>query len=152
MRRDGRLKGSVVILVLGLLMSACIVEPETRFCACPNLETVAPTIDWMGTGQLPEIVDDSSPGSRGLRHRVALHYESTNALGDLAVAVQRLTDAGFRRTDDSNQSFRGEEWLLILGPGGTVEQPLVILFVDITDDERAAEILQPLMDALGTVP
>ncbi len=149
MRRNGRLKGSVLILVLGLLASACIVELETRFCACPNLETVAPTIDWMGTGQLPEIVD-SSPGSRGLRHRVALHYESTNELGDLAVVVQRLTDAGFQRTDDSNQSFRGDEWLVILQ--ASTGDEIVVLFVEITDDERATEILQPLVDALATVP
>ncbi len=150
MRRNGRLKGSLLILVLGLLVSACIVEPETLFCGCPNLETVAPTIDWMGTGQLPEIVD-STAGSRGLRHSVALLYESSDALGDLAVAVQRLTDAGFQRTDDSNQSFRGDEWLVLLKASGTDEQPLVILFVDITDDDRANEILQPFIDALGTV-
>ena len=41
---------------------------------------------------------------------------------------------------------------MLLKASGTDEQPLVVLFVEITDDERAAEILQPLLDALGTVP
>ena len=66
--------------------------------------------------------------------------------------MTRLAEAGFRRTDDSDQSFRGDEWLVLLKASGTDEQPLVVLFVEITDDERAAEILQPLVDALGTVP
>ena len=150
MRRSGRLRGSVVILVLGLAAASCYGEAETSDpCKCPNLEAVAPTIDWLGTGALPEIVD-STVGSDGFPLRVALHYESTNELGDLAVAVQRLTDAGFQRTDDSNQSFRGDQWRVILQ--ASTGDELVVLFVEITDDERAEEILQPLIDALGTVP
>ena len=151
MRRNGRVRGSLLILALGLLVSGCIVEPETRFCACPNLETVAPTIDWMGSGQPPVTVLARSGGDE-FRHSVALHYASSEPLVDLDVAVKRLSDAGFTRSDDSNQSFRGDEWLVLLKASGTVEQPLVILFVEITDDERAEEILQPLIDALGTVP
>ena len=148
MRRNGRLKGSVVILVLGLLMSACFVELETR-CTCPNLEAVAPTIDWVGHGEAPVTLLLRS-GRDGFRHRVNLHYASSQPRVDLDAAVKRLSDAGFRRTDDSDQSFRGEEWLVILQPSTGDE--LVILFVEITDDERAEEILQPLIDALGTVP
>jgi len=83
---------------------------------------------------------------------VDLHYASSDAQGDLEVAVKRLSEAGFQRTDDSNQGFRGEGWLVLLQASRLDEQPLVILFVEITDDQRAKEILQPLIDALGTVP
>ncbi len=149
MRRNGRLKGSLLILVLGLLMSACFVELETRFCTCPNLEAVAPTIDWIGRGEAPVTLLLRS-GRDGFRHRVNLHYASSDELVDLDAAVMRLSDAGFRRTDDSDQSFRGDEWRVILQAGTGDE--LAVLFVEITDDERAEEILQPLIDALGTVP
>ena len=148
MRRNGRLKGSVVILVLGLLVSACFVELQTR-CTCPNLEAVAPTIDWIGRGEAPVTIRPVT-GPGGFRHRVDLHYASSDELVDLDAAVMRLSAAGFRRTDDSDQSFRGEEWRVILQAGTGDE--LVVLFVEITDDERAEEILQPLIDALGTVP
>ena len=149
MRSGARVRISLLVLALGMLLSACIVEPETRFCVCPKLEAVAPTIDWSGMGESPETVNPT-PGLE-FRHRLALLYESSDAIGDLAVAVQRLTDAGFRHTDDSDHSFRGDEWLVLLKASGTAERPLVVLFVEITDDDRANEILRPFVDALGTV-
>ena len=151
MRRSGRVRGSLLVLVLGLLMSACILPGDGDTgdpCKCPNLEAVAPTIDWVGHGEAPVTFLRSS-GRDGFRHRVDLHYASSQPRVDVDVAVKRLSDAGLRRTDDSNQSFRGEEWLVILQPSTGDE--LVVLFVEITDDERAEEILQPLIDALGTV-
>ena len=153
MRSGTRVRISLLVLVLGLgmVLSACIVESETRFCACPKLEALAPTIDWSGTGELAETVD-STVGFDGFRHRVALLYESSDAIGDLAVAVERLTDAGFHRSDDSDHSFRGDEWLVLLKASGTAEQPLVVIFVEIAEDDRANEILQPFIDAFGTVP
>ncbi len=152
MRRNGRLKGSLLILVLGLLVSACILPGDGDTgdpCKCPNLEAVAPTIDWIGRGEAPVTIQPGT-GPGGFRHRVDLHYASSDELVDLDAAVMRLSAAGFRRTDDSDQSFRGEEWRVILQAGTGDE--LVVLFVEITDDERAEEILQPLIDALGTVP
>ncbi len=140
----------LLLLVLVALVSAACFDGETDDpCRCPNLEAVAPTIDWVGHGEAPVTLLLRS-GRDGFRHRVNLHYASSQPRVDLDVAVKRLSDAGFRRTDDSNQSFRGEEWLVILQPSTGDE--LVIIFVEITDDERAEEILQPLIDALGTVP
>ncbi len=152
MRRNGRLKGSLLILVLGLLVSACILPGDGDTgdrCKCPNLEAVAPTIDWIGRGEAPVTIRPTT-GPGGFRHRVDLHYASSDELVDLDAAVMRLSDAGFRRTDDSDQSFRGDEWRVILQAG--TGDGIVILFVEITDDERAEEILQLLIDALGTVP
>ncbi len=106
-------------------------------------------VDWIGRGEAPVTVL-SNFGREGFRHRVDLHYASSDELVDLDAAVMRLSAAGFRRSDDSNQSFRGEEWLVILQ--ASTGDELVVLFVEITDDERAEEILQPLIDALGTVP
>lgn len=156
MRRDGRVGVSLLVLVvvMSLVSAACLVPGDGETddpCRCPNLEAVAPTIDWLGTQGGPDRVS-SNFGREGFRHRVDLHYASSEALVDLELAVTRLAEAGFRRTDDSDQSFRGDEWLVLLKASGTDEQPLVVLFVEITDDERAAEILQPLVDALGTVP
>ena len=154
MRRNGRLKGSLLILVLGLLASACIIPGDGDTgdpCKCPNLEAVAPTIDWVGHGEAPVTLLLGS-GREGFRHRVDLHYASSEPFVDLDVAVKRLSEAGFTRSDDSDQSFRGDEWLVVLQATRRVERSLVILFVEITDDQRANEILQPLIDALGTVP
>ena len=140
----------LLLLVLVALVSAACFDGETDDpCRCPNLEAVAPTIDWVGHGEAPVTIRPGT-GPGGFRHRVDLHYASSDELVDLDAAVMRLSAAGFRRTDDSDQSFRGEEWLVILQAGTGDE--LVVLFVEITDDERAEEILQPLIDALGTVP
>jgi len=54
-------------------------------------------------------------------------------------------------SDDGGDSFRGDEWLVLLKASGTDEQPLVVIFVEISEDDRAMEILQPFIDALGTV-
>ena len=156
MRRDGRVGVSLLVLVvvMSLVSAACLVPGDGETddpCRCPNLEAVAPTIDWIGRGEEPVTVL-SNFGREGFRHRVDLHYASSDELVDLDAAVMRLSAAGFRRTDDGDQSFRADEWLVLLKASGTDEQPLVVLFVEITDDERAAEILQPLLDALGTVP
>ena len=40
---------------------------------------------------------------------------------------------------------------MLLKASGTDEQPLVVIFVEIAEDDRAMEILQPFIDALGTV-
>lgn len=134
---------------MALVTAACFDGETDDPCRCPNLEAVAPTIDWIGHGEAPVTVLSNS-GREGFRHRVDLHFASSEELVDLDMAVTRLSEAGFRRTDDSDQSFRGDGWLVLLT--ASTGDELVVLFVENTDDERAAETLQLLGDALGTVP
>lgn len=119
-------------------------------CRCPNLEAVAPTIDWVGTAVRPE----STQSSDGLDHphRIDLHYpaasSSESARQDLQVAIDRLDDAGFLRLDASLHAYAGEDWLLKLMSSDL----RLIVFVEIADDHLAESILRPLAEALGTVP
>ncbi len=159
MRRNGRLKGSVVILVLGLLVSACILPGDGDTgdpCKCPNLEAVAPTIDWLGTQQEPDSV--STNFGFELMHRIQLRYLVPNGLEAAELTIQRLIDAGFDLAERPSAYvgiFRGNDWQVVIGGGQDEPDDLagdVLVEVEITDDERAEEILQPLVEALGTVP
>ena len=161
MRRNGRLKGSVVILVLGLALvsAACILPGDgdvSDRCKCPNLEAVAPTIDWLGTQQEPDSVSTNSGFE--LMHRIQLKYLVPNGLEAAELTIQRLIDAGFdlaERPSTNVGIFRGDDWQVGINGGQDEPDDLagdVLVEVEITDDERAEEILQPFIDALGTVP
>ncbi len=145
-----------IIVVFMLVVSACTWNwgDPSGLCECPNLEATATSIDWIGDATVPDEI------LSGVRYdpdqlRLTILYNSPDFI-ELQVEVEdRLRDAGFTVTDPT--PFVGyieeDEWSLSVTTSGTEDDPKVsvsLLMVD--DDARAAEILAPLVDALGTLP
>jgi hypothetical protein len=161
MRRNGRVRVSLLVLVVvvALVSSACLLPGDGNVsdpCKCPNLEAVAPTIDWLGTQQEPDSVN-SNFGFE-LTHSVQLCYLVPNGLEAAELTIQRLIDAGFDRAERPSGNvgiFRGDDWQVGINGGQDGPDDAagdVLVEVEITNDERAQEMLQPFIDAFGTVP
>ena len=159
MRSGAQVRISLLVLALGMLLSACIVESETRFCACPKLEAVAPTIDWLGSGETPDALWPAV-GLEPFQHQVDLRYEVSDGQTSARLVIGRLVDAGFSPRDlDDDPSFAvfdGDDRSVVVAPSNTGSEEdgtdLVIVVVSIADDALAQQLLQPFVDALGTVP
>ena len=148
---------AVLFLGLTLLLTACPGEGETDDpCSCPNLEAVAPTIDWLGNGDAAASVQRDLE-RRPYLYKVMLRYEVADAFGASQETIRRLIDAGFPATNlrfdpPTNGEFQDDEWRVEVSPSTSQDSPLVLVAIAITDDDRAEEILQPFAASLGTLP
>ncbi len=154
--RTTRLRLVSLLAVLMLVVSACVVVSmdPSGLCECPNLEATAGSIDWIGDGTVPDEVRSGIQGDPA-RLKVTILYNTPDRI-EVQVAVEdRLRDAGFTVTDPTPFSGRieTEEWSLSVRTSGSEEKPRVAVVIELVDDDaRAAEILVPLVDALGTLP
>ncbi len=145
-----------IIVVFMLVVSACTWNwgDPSGLCECPNLEATATSIDWIGDGTVPDEILGSSTGDPA-EMRVAVLYNSPDRI-ELQIKVEeRLRDAGFAVTDPTPFSglVEEDEWSVSVTTSGSEENPRISIVVMIVDDDaRAAEILAPLVDALGTLP
>jgi hypothetical protein len=159
MRRSHR-AGTLLIVGLLLVATSCYGEAETGDpCGCPNLESTASSIDWLGTGAAPDNLW-STDGFGGFRHMVDLHYEESDPVAAAERTIQRLVDAGFeavelKYTPPSFAVFADDEWHVTVQSSEAATSDtssIVIVRVAVTDDRRADEILGPFVDALGVLP
>jgi hypothetical protein len=136
-----------------LLLSGC-PGTDPADCNCPNLVEAASSIDWIGDGTAPDSVATGA-GTRRFPREVMLFYE----VPDIAEAQQEVEDrlrsfpSVFVVGQDSEGSveFRSDEWRVYVGgysAEGIREMSIFVYMVD--DDERAAEILAPVAEVLGT--
>ncbi len=145
--------------VFMLVVSACtIVGDVSTGCGCPNLEATAGSIDWVGDGTVPDEMQSSFQDSfQGdpAEMKVTVFYNTPDFV-ELQIQVEeRLRAAGFDVTDPTPFSGRidEEEWSMSVLTAGNEENPQVAVIVRLVDDDaRAAEIVAPLVDALGTLP
>ncbi|NHZ70848.1 MAG: hypothetical protein GWP18_04330 [Proteobacteria bacterium] len=147
----------MAVLVAMTVVSGCTGKWETGdTCKCPNLIKTAPTIDFIGDGQIPiRVIDGSAPGSRPLQ--VDLVYAAEYSDVVLVEIAERFIDAGFE-TDSKLELplrdpvfFTEDQWEVVIG--GTGSGGNIRIRVRIVEPDRdAAEALALLMDALGTVP
>ena len=145
--------------VLMVVLSACtIVGDVGTGCNCPNLEATATSIDWIGDGTVPDEIrssfQDSFQGNPA-EMRVAVLYNTPDRIEVQVQVEERLREAGFDVTDPTPFSglIEEDEWSMSVTTSGTEENPRVSIVVMIVgDDARAAELLAPLVDALGTLP
>ncbi len=146
--------------VFMVVVSACRVEPGDPGggCNCPNLEATATSIDWVGDGTVPDEIrssfQDRFQGDPA-EMRVAVFYNTPDRIDVQIQVEERLREAGFDVTDPTPFSGRidEEEWSMSVLTAGNEENPQVAVIVRLVDDDaRAAEILAPLVDALGTLP
>ncbi len=150
-----RLRVVSLLAVFMLVASACtIVGDVTYGCDCPNLEATATSIDWIGDGTIP---DEVSSGLRGdpAKLRVSVFYNTPDFIEVQIQVEERLREAGFTVTDPTPFSglIEEDEWSMSVTTSGTEDDPMVGISVLIVDDDaRAAELLAPLVDALGTLP
>jgi hypothetical protein len=154
-----RLRVVSLLAVFMLVASACtIVGDASTGCDCPNLEATATSIDWIGDGTVPDEIRSSFQySSRGDPDQlmVSVFYNTPDRIEVQVQVEERLRQAGFDVTDPT--PFLGridrDEWTVIVATSGSEDDPKVsisVLMVD--DDARAAEILAPFVDALGTLP
>ncbi len=144
-----------IIVVFMLVVSACVSGGDpSGWCECPNLEATATSIDWIGDGTVP---DEVSSGVRSDldQLRVTIFYNTPDRIEVQVQVEERLREAGFDVTDPT--PFLGridrDEWTVIVATSGSEDDPMVGISVLIVDDDaRAAELLAPLVDALGTLP
>ena len=155
-----RLRVVSLLAVFMLVASACRVEPGDPGggCNCPNLEATATSIDWIGDGTVPDEIrssfQDSFQGDPA-EMNVFVLYNTPDRIEVQIQVEERLRQAGFDvvETTPFGADIEGDEWTVGVTTSGGEENPRIAIFVRIVDDDaRAAEILAPLVDALGTLP
>ncbi|VAV93695.1 hypothetical protein MNBD_ACTINO02-1015 [hydrothermal vent metagenome] len=153
--RTTRLRLLSLIAVFMLVVSACVsVGDPTEFCQCPELEATAASIDWIGDDTAPDEVSRSTSVAP-LELAVIVSYNTPDRTEAQAQVEERLREAGFDvvETTPFGGRIEGDEWSVHVQTSGSEEDQEVAIFVSIVDDDaRAAEILAPLVDALGTLP
>ncbi len=150
-----RLRVVALLAVLTLVASACtIVGDVSTGCDCPNFEATATSIDWIGDGTAPDEIRSNIEFDPPGLQLIVLY--NTPDFVELQVQVEdRLRQLGF--TVEDTTPFigvaQGNEWTVAIRTAGSEDSPMLGISVLIVDDDaRAAEILAPLVDALGTVP
>ena len=144
-----------IIVVFMLVVSACVSGGDpSGWCECPNLEATATSIDWIGDGTVP---DEVSSGVRSDldQLRVTILYNTPDRIEVQIEVEERLREAGFDVVETTPYIgfIEEEEWSVTVGTAGNEDDPKVGISVLIVDDDaRAAELLAPLVDALGTLP
>jgi hypothetical protein len=158
-RASTRLRVLSLVAVLMLVVSACtIVGDVSTGCGCPNLEATATSIDWIGDGTVPDEIQSSFQDSfQGdpAEMKVTVFYNTPDFIEVQIEVEERFRTVGFDVVETTPYIgiVESEEWLVSVSPSGGEENPRVAIFVRIVgDDARAAEILAPLVDALGTLP
>ncbi len=154
----------VTLLALAILLVGCgpgdvASEPIGR-CDCPNTESIARKIDWLGDGTPPNSIESGSFVSSGNQTpHVQARFKSFTDPGDPLAALGRLVDrleeAGLAPVVLESQKVqaRSGDALVI----ATASEPFAgdtVLVVDVrisVDDRLAAVALQPFVDALGTI-
>lgn len=144
-----------IAIVLALLLTSCPGDEVSEDdCACPNLRAAAESIDWLGDGTAPVLVETNiAVAPYLLQTRVLL--ETSDQVVSQQQTENRLKEAGFTIVDDRvfSARFESRDWSVGVGTSGTDEEPRVSIVVRIIDDDaRAAEILAPVSEALGTLP
>lgn len=142
-------------IALALILSGCPApDNDGDDCSCPNLEATVSSIDWVGDGAYQPSIEAGTAVSR-YRLQVTVLWDSPDREAEQKLLAARFADAGFTNVDDEEyyDLFQGDDWQVHIQTGGTEDEPKVVVFVRIAgDDRRAAEILAPLVDALGTIP
>lgn len=154
-----------VMLIVGLVAAACaddvviIGDPGSgRVCEigqCDTFEATVSSIDWLGDGTSPDKIQSSYGVQAGVPLRTDLGYEGlADAEADWEQTMARLRDAGFSiPVDGSAVHADGDEWRIRGRVLDGYSPPMLEVTVDMVDDDaRAAEILAPIVDALGAIP
>lgn len=155
----------ILMLVVGLVAAACaddviiIGDPGSgRICEigqCDTLEATVSSLDWLGDGTLPDKVQSSYGVQEGVPLRTELVYEGpSDAEAEWEQTMARLRDAGLSiPVDASSVHDEGDEWRIRGRVLDGYSPPMLEVIADMVDDDaRAAEILGPVVDALGTIP
>ena len=151
-----RLRLLIAFVAAGLLLSGCPNTTDPMSCNCPNLLDTATSIDWTGDGTAPSSVN-SYPGGT-LPHQAVLNYDVADAAA-IASAQQQVEDrlksfpAVFQARADRQGSveFVGADWIVYVGGVILEDRTSMTVFVYIDEDDRAAEILEPIADVLGII-
>lgn len=150
----------VGVTLAAIAIAGCGAGETGDPCKCPNLERSASSIDWLGDGTPPSLTTSDERVSEApyvLTAFVELSGVDDGPTAQAAIA-QRMIDAGFSVVDNDGGEWRfeDEEWSVLVTrtrESSTSDSSYPLLWVQIVDDDdRAPQILAPIVDALGTLP
>ncbi len=152
-----------IVLLAALAVIAAACDSGEHFvdeCGpdrCGNLQATVERIDWLGDSTPPDTTESLAGVEPDLPLQTNVWFSDLpDAEATRQEIVGRLEDAGFRTVAEGGggSQFRGTEWqttiAVIFGEGPLDNVQVTVDIVD--DDARAAEILAPISDALGTIP
>ncbi len=141
-------------IVLSLLLSSCPSPDENDPPSFPNLEATVTSIDWAGDGVTRGEVE-AHGGTDEFPLRVAVSFSVTDSAAGQQALTDRFLSAGLTRVEEFRHSdtFQEDDWQIHIERDGSLQNPAVKVWVNtVGNDTRAAEILAPVADALGTLP
>ena len=149
-----------LLIVLVILATACLGESQRPSCDCPNTEAIVWSIDWLGDGSAADVFDSGEsfggwPGAGVVFNRFSDADEARTAL---QVVYTRLETAGLGsgivpRTEVElvlEDAIVTIDALFLEAPDEADAEFAVGVEV-LADDGAAADVLQPLVAALGTI-
>ena len=151
----------IMIVALSLVLSGCLFGDDVTSCECPMLKSAAAEIDWLGNAAEVRRMTDWSGGTYLFPLEATVWLESASVEADMETIVRRLEAAGFgpaiRYEESTGWAWRIEDvnaqWIVEVKRLASLDvwSPAVsVLMID--DDDRANEILAPLVDTLGSLP
>ena len=125
-----------------------------------NLIENASSVDWQDTGERPVGILDTKDGGTGPLP-VELDYATDGSSAAVLSVVDRLVEAGSVPRDDPHTAidrgravvFERGDWEVLLRRTELDDQLglMVRVRLDDDDDDRAADILAPIREVLGSV-
>ena len=149
-----------LLIVLAILATACLGDGQRPPCDCPNTEAIVWSIDWLGDGSAADVFDsgESFGGWPGAGVDFNRFSDTDEARTALQVVYTRLETAGLGsvsvpRTEVElvlEDAIVTIDALFLEAPDGGDAEFFVGVEV-LADDAAAADVLQPLVAALGTI-
>lgn len=162
MKRRATVRWAAVLLPLLVASTACdgfLGESQLPPCECPNTEAIVWSIDWLGDGSTAD--DFTSRESDQGWPYAGVVFDRFNDAEEARMALQgiyaRMEAAGLVTPSPDrfevefplgNDAILGVTSLFAAGEGDAE------FWIDVNvlpGDAHAAEVLQPLVDALGTI-
>jgi len=156
-----------LLIVLAILATACLGESQRPSCDCPNTEAIVWSIDWLGDGSAADVFDSGEsfggwPSAGVVFNRFSDDDEARTAL---QVVYTRLEGAGLALgsvphievelvLEDANDravtAIVTIDALFLEAPD-VVDAEFFVGIEVLADDGAAADVLQGLVAALGTI-
>ncbi len=156
----------LALLVLSIVLTGCgPAAPgggaqSNNPCDCPKTEAIVFGIDWLGDGSAANSSETARFGPEGaetprVQVRFASFADPSGPLAAINRLADRLEEAGLEPLLPDSQNLQvGSGDFLVLAIAREPFAGETSMTVDVrisVDDEDAAEALQPLVDALGTI-
>jgi hypothetical protein len=156
--RKPRVVSAGIVIVAAVLLGGCPAQNPIDG-RCPNMEAIVSSIDWIGDGTPNLSTYNDKTGGGDYPCSVDVYYEASDGVEVQRQVEDRLKSfpSVFTVENDSKYSveFVADDWRVAVGVHRYNDErgDQIGVFIWMIDrDNRAAEILAPIVDVLGTVP